>query len=283
MLVIILIKFYLSGFKKEGIVHESSCITTPRQNRVVERKNRHLLECTRALLFQQNVPKSYWGNVVLTSAYVVNGIPSRVLGFKSPLETLSQFYLDIRSSFSFAPQVFGCTSFVHIHNNRGKLDPRALKCVFVGYSSTQKGYKCYHPSTRKLCVSANVTFVENESYFSTPYLQGELSILEDKELALPPLEIIPSSKSFKSKETTSVLPISSKPIPILQSKEYRKRKKTIRCLIGFSLIRCMQGEGTPWQQLGNFVFQLMLPLLKMSHTSPLLIFKGNYLYLKIRS
>ena len=45
--------------QNEGIIHESSCITTPQQNGVAERKNRHLLECTRVLLFQQNVPKSY--------------------------------------------------------------------------------------------------------------------------------------------------------------------------------------------------------------------------------
>ena len=190
-------------FQKEGIIHESSCITTPQQNGVAERKNCHLLKCTQALLFQQNVPKSYRGEAVLTSTYVINRIPSRVLGFKSPLEILSQFYPDIRSSFNLALGVFGCTSFVHIHNyNWGKLDPRALKCVFVGYSSTQKGYKCYHPPTRKLYVSADVTFVENKPYFSTPYLQGELSILEDEESTIPPLEIIPSPESFKSKETT---------------------------------------------------------------------------------
>ena len=108
-------------FQKEGIIHESPCITTPQQNGVAKRKNRHLLERTRALLFQQNVQKSYWGEVVLTSAYVINRIPSRVLGFKSPLETLSQFYLNIRSSFNLAPGVSECTFFVHIHNhNRGK-------------------------------------------------------------------------------------------------------------------------------------------------------------------
>ena len=159
-------------FRKEEIIHESSCITTPQKNGVAERKNSHLLECTQVLLFQQNVPKSYRGDVVLTSAYVINKIPSRVLGCKSPLETLSQFYPDIRSSFNLTPQVFRCTSFVHIHNhNQGKLDPRSLKCIFVGYSSTQKGYKCYHPPTRKLYyISADVTFVENKSYFSTPYL-----------------------------------------------------------------------------------------------------------------
>ena len=94
----------------------------------------------------------------------------------------------------------------------------------MGYSSTQKGYKCYHPPTRKLYVSADVTFVENKTYFST-HLQGELSILEDEESTIPPLEIIPSSESFKSKETTLVLPISLEPIPISQSEESVEEKE----------------------------------------------------------
>ena len=76
-----------------------------------------------------------------------------------------------------------------------------------------------HPPTRKLYVSVDVTFIENKSYFSTPYLQGELSIFEDEESTIPPLEIILSFESFKSKETTSMLPISLEPIPISQSEE----------------------------------------------------------------
>lgn len=44
----------------------------------------------------------------------------------------------------------------------GKLGPRALKCVFTGYFAAWKGYKCYHPSSRKIFVSMDVTFCENE-------------------------------------------------------------------------------------------------------------------------
>ena len=70
------------------------------------------------------------------------------------------------------PKIFGCASFVHVHAYaRGKLDPRAIKCVFIGYSSTQKGYKCYHPPTREIFVTVDVTFFENESYFH-PFLWG---------------------------------------------------------------------------------------------------------------
>ena len=45
---------------QNGILHESSCVDTPVQNGVAERKNRNLLEVARALLFYMIVPKLFW-------------------------------------------------------------------------------------------------------------------------------------------------------------------------------------------------------------------------------
>ena len=45
--------FYL----EKGIVHQSSCVDTPQQNGLAERKNKHLLEVAQALLFTNQVPK----------------------------------------------------------------------------------------------------------------------------------------------------------------------------------------------------------------------------------
>ncbi|RVX06582.1 Retrovirus-related Pol polyprotein from transposon TNT 1-94 [Vitis vinifera] len=188
-------------FQREGIIHESSCVNTPQQNGVAERKNGHLLNSTRSFMFQKNVPKSFWGEAVLTTAHLINRLPSRILGFKSPMDILSTFYPNLHTTNNLVPRIFGCVAFVHVHNqNKGKLDPRALKCVFVGYSSTQKGYKCYHPPSKRYSVSVDVTFHEQESYFTIPYLQGENSVMEDKDrgdflfLYLPSLPLSKQSR-----------------------------------------------------------------------------------------
>ena len=68
----ILGKYLLS----EGITHQSSCSDTPQQNGVAERKNRHILEVARSLMFSTNVPKFFWGEAVLTAAYLINRMPS---------------------------------------------------------------------------------------------------------------------------------------------------------------------------------------------------------------
>jgi hypothetical protein len=170
-------------FREHGIIHQTMCVYTPRQNGLAERKNRHLLEVTRSLMLDTHVPKSYWGDALLIATYLINRMPSRVLDFQTPLEVLSPPYSTTKGV---SPKVFGCVCFVHIHGpTKSKLEPRSLKCVFVGYSPTQKGYKCYHPPSRKYFVSMNVTFFKQQSYFSstsTP-LQGESQIEEDEDVS----------------------------------------------------------------------------------------------------
>ena len=45
-----------------------------------------------------------------------------------------------------------------------KLDPKSLKCIFLGYSRVQKEYMCYCPSFHKYLVSADVTFLDNTPF-----------------------------------------------------------------------------------------------------------------------
>ena len=49
--------------------------------------------------------------------------------------------------FPIDPKVFGCTCFVRdVRPQVSKLDLKSLKCIFVGYSRGQKGYRCYRPT-----------------------------------------------------------------------------------------------------------------------------------------
>ena len=69
------------------------------------------------------------------------------------------------SLFLIDPKVFGCTCFVRdVRPQVSKLDPKSLKCIFVGYSRVQKGYRCYYPTLRRYFVSIDVTFFETTSF-----------------------------------------------------------------------------------------------------------------------
>jgi len=121
---------------------------------MVDRKSGHLLVVTRALLFHCNVFKHYWGEAGLIATLLISRLPSQNLDSHSPIQLLTNTFLEFHASSCLTPKVFSCVTFVHVHiPNRGKLDSRALKCVFIRYSSTQIGYKCYHPPIKSLYIS----------------------------------------------------------------------------------------------------------------------------------
>ena len=67
-----------------GILHQSSCPHTPEQNGVSERKHRHMVETSLTLLYQSHLPLNYWSYAFSAATYLINRMPSLVLGFHSP-------------------------------------------------------------------------------------------------------------------------------------------------------------------------------------------------------
>ena len=158
-------KPFQSFMLQHVILHQTSCVDTPSQNGIVERKNRHLLETARALLFQMNVLKHFWADVVSIACFFINMMPSSILNWATPYRQLFPNKL----LFPIDPKVFGCKCFVRdVRPQVSKLDPKSLKCIFVGYSRVQEGYRCYCPILRRYFVSTDVAFFETAS-FSLPF------------------------------------------------------------------------------------------------------------------
>lgn len=170
-------KQHLSG---SGILHQTSCPYTPQQNGVAERKNRHLMEVARSLMFQANVPKRFWSDAVVTACYLINRTPTLVLQGKSPFEVLNK-YKPVLSHL----KVFGCLCYVMVPGElRNKLEARSSKAMFIGYSTSQKGYKCYDEDTRRVMISREVKFVEERGYFEEKNQEDLKDLASDRATVL---------------------------------------------------------------------------------------------------
>ena len=70
--------------KAHRTIHQTTCSNTPHQNRVVERKNRHLLEVVPSSLIEAHMLLSSWGEALTSAAYLINRVPSNTIDFQTP-------------------------------------------------------------------------------------------------------------------------------------------------------------------------------------------------------
>ena len=133
-----------------------------------------MTEVARSPMFSTRVPKYLWGEAILTSAYLINRLPSCALKFETPRQALIKIFPHARVLSSNLPfKFFGCSTFVYVYpQNMSKLYPRSIKCVFIGCSANKKGYKCFC-LTRRVFEIMDVTFFKQNPYFSKHKIQGE--------------------------------------------------------------------------------------------------------------
>ena len=128
----------------------------------------------------------------------MNRSPSIPINCKTPEEvwygSLSN-YANLR--------IFCCLAYAHV--NESKLEPRARKCIFLGYVDGVKGYKIRNPNSKfsKFLISRDVTF--NESTMLSPrkeqlHTENNLGVREKVDFVTKASETIEKTISIKLKE-----------------------------------------------------------------------------------
>jgi hypothetical protein len=119
--------------KEHGIRRKYSCSYSPQQNGVVEKKNMHITKIASAMLSEKNLPNYFWAEAIITIIYIMNRTPTTTIHGMTSEEKFTSKKPDVSHL-----KVFGCIAYVHVPDEkRSILDPKADKCIFIGYSLKQ--------------------------------------------------------------------------------------------------------------------------------------------------
>nr|GFA37909.1 hypothetical protein [Tanacetum cinerariifolium] len=115
-------------------------------NDVSERRNKTLLDMVRYMMSQTTLPKSFWDYALETDARIFNMVPTKKVE-KTPYEV----WHGKVPKLSYL-KVWGCEALVKRDTltKPDKLEPRSIKCIFVGYPKETMGYSFYYPPENKL-------------------------------------------------------------------------------------------------------------------------------------
>jgi hypothetical protein len=101
-----------------------------------------------------------WGEATMTTIYVQNISPHRILKDMTPEEDFSGKKPNVENR-----RIFGCPVYSHIpKDKRNKLEPSGNKAIFVGYNDSSKAYIIYIPEQHKIEVSRDITFNEKMAF-----------------------------------------------------------------------------------------------------------------------
>jgi hypothetical protein len=218
-----------SFYASKGIIHHTSCVETLQQNGRVERKHQHILNVGRALLFQSKLPKHFWSYALLHATFLINRVSTPLLQNKSPYKVLHNHVPDLSQFKVFGSLCFASTLSCH----RSKLDPRARKSIFLGFTPGMKGYVLYDLHFKNIFVSRHVTFHDHilpyTSNNTNPAHQWSYTSTNEQSTISPPIIIDPdtlptsNSQPLPSSPSQSSIP-STDPITTPSSVDNPIRK-----------------------------------------------------------
>jgi hypothetical protein len=180
------------GIKREYVVPYK-----PQQNGVVERKNISIVEATKAMIHDQNLPMILLAEASMRTVYMQNMIPHKIMKNM----TLEEAFTGVNPEVGHF-MIFMCPIYIHVpKEKRTKLDPLGRKGTFVGYNESSKEYQIYIPGQRQIKSSRDVTFEEEITFQRS--IESQMEIDSGK---------VPSPPSTVQRETITdpVDPVDTK-------------------------------------------------------------------------
>ena len=154
---------FLSNAFKEiceqgGIRRQFTAPYSPQQNGVVERRNRTVMEIARSLLKGMKILGMFWGEAVRHSVHLLNRLPTRPMGDRTPFEAWNGRKPQLGHL-----KVFGCKAHVRpAMPHLKKLGDRSVPMVYFSVEEGSKAHRLYDPQYGRIVVSKDVVFEENE-------------------------------------------------------------------------------------------------------------------------
>nr|GEW12939.1 ribonuclease H-like domain, reverse transcriptase, RNA-dependent DNA polymerase [Tanacetum cinerariifolium] len=73
-------------------------------------------------------------------------------------------------------RVFRCIAYAKVPSQRlRKLDDRSIRMVYLGNEQGSKAYRLFDPTTQKICVSRDVKFKENKTWYGKEYISEHIN------------------------------------------------------------------------------------------------------------
>ncbi|SGZ05231.1 BQ5605_C032g11117 [Microbotryum silenes-dioicae] len=190
---------------------------TPEQNGRAERLNRSIVEGTLALLIDLGLPCTCWDEAAMCYIHTKNLSPHAALKGGVP-----------NCCWSGAPptmgalRAFGCRAWATVAAHcRDKLDPKGIPLVFVGYDRHTKAWRLLNPSSMRVSLSRNVTFLETKFPFvavpacvTPPSVPGFYPCpppVDTPATPLPPVLVKPTQPPLLNDDATSLIHLPQRP------------------------------------------------------------------------
>ncbi|CAI5990426.1 unnamed protein product [Closterium sp. NIES-65] len=147
------------GDVTEGIRQTFTLPASPQKNGIAERRIGMVMDVARMSMIRAAAPHFLWPFAVQYAVHQLNLQPRVSLPETSPALQLTGKIGDA-SAF----QIWGSRAFVR-DLSTDKLSPRAVPYVFLGFPTDSPGWQFYHPTSRRVLSSQDVTFDESVPYY----------------------------------------------------------------------------------------------------------------------